>query len=140
MNHHENPGPGAGPRALSNRPFGFAWSVILAAYSLLGLRDGGRIRVWALAAALALALVAAVRPSTLAFANAAWTRTVAVLAAGVNTVVMLAAFFLVVTPAATVLRVCGNDPLRLHAVPAAKTFWLPRAGATFSLTSLRRQF
>jgi hypothetical protein len=35
-------------------------------------------------------------------------------------------FFLVITPAAILLRLFGKDPLRLHYDKSAASYWIPR--------------
>jgi uncharacterized membrane protein len=57
----------------------------------------------------------------------------------VSHVMMLAVFYLVLTPIGISMRLCGRDPMRRRMDRDAKTYWLPRS-ARKDLTSYFRQF
>lgn len=49
-------------------------------------------------------------------------------------------FFVVVTPIGVMMRLAGNDPLRLRLQPDRPSYWLDRAAPTERPTSMTRQF
>ncbi|MDA1052658.1 MAG: SxtJ family membrane protein [Planctomycetota bacterium] len=57
----------------------------------------------------------------------------------VSHVMMLAAFYFVLTPIGLVMRLCGRDPMRRQIDRGAKTHWLPRSNRG-DLKSYFRQF
>ena len=57
----------------------------------------------------------------------------------VSHVMMLAVFFLVLTPIGLAMRLCGRDPMQRQLEPEAKTYWLPRSRRS-DLKSYFRQF
>ncbi len=57
----------------------------------------------------------------------------------VSHVMMLAVFFLVLTPVGLVMRLCGRDPMQRRFDRDAKTYWLPRSSRS-DLKSYFRQY
>jgi predicted MFS family arabinose efflux permease len=57
----------------------------------------------------------------------------------VSHLMMLAAFFLVLTPVGLLMRLCGRDPMQRRFDRDAKTYWLPRPSRS-DLKSYFRQF
>lgn len=57
----------------------------------------------------------------------------------VSHVMMLAVFFLVLTPVGLVMRLCGRDPMQRRFDGEAKSYWLPRPSRG-DLKSYFRQF
>ncbi len=57
----------------------------------------------------------------------------------VSHVMMLAVFFLVLTPVGLVMRLCGRDPMQRRFDRDAKTYWLPRPSRS-DLKSYFRQY
>jgi Saxitoxin biosynthesis operon protein SxtJ len=71
-------------------------------------------------------LAVAIRPAILAPLNRLWFKLGMLLGRVTNPVVMGIIFFLVVTPAAFVLRLMGKDPRRRKFDPAAPSYWIER--------------
>lgn len=130
-------------RMASDRAFGL---VIATAAVLLGLWPALHhkpIRWPALAAASAFALAAALRPPVLHPLNRLWTALAVLLNRVTTPLVCGLLFYLVVTPVAVVLRICGKDPLRLRPDPQSATYWIdrqPEPGGTPPRESMRLQF
>ncbi len=57
----------------------------------------------------------------------------------VSHIMMLAVFYLVLTPIGLVMRLCGHDPLQRQVDREAKTYWLTRTSRQ-DLKSYFRQF
>ncbi len=57
----------------------------------------------------------------------------------VSHIMMLAVFYLVLTPVGLAMRLCGRDPMQRQIDRAAVTYWLPRASAD-DLARYFRQF
>ena len=57
----------------------------------------------------------------------------------VSHVMMLAVYYLVLTPIGLVMRLCGRDPMQRQLDRDAKTYWLPRSTRS-DLKSYFRQF
>lgn len=91
-------------------------------------------QLWPLALASALGAVAAVQPLWLAPAYRLWMR-IGLVLGWINSRIILGIFFFaVITPIGLVMRLLGNDPLRLRADPSLKTYRTPsRARAAQSM-------
>ncbi len=112
---------------MSDRSFGLLLTVALLA---IGLRH---LRVWALADAVAMLIVALAIPSVLRGPKRAWMRLGRLLGASVNPIVLGVLFVFVITPAAWLSRIFGHDPLRLR--PAnLPTYWRERDEAPSNMT------
>jgi len=89
-------------------------------------RDGPAL--WPLLAASAgLVLAALLRPALLEPLNRAWFRLSLLLGRIMTPVVMSVLFFGLITPVALVLRLKGDDPLRLRRRGDERTWWRERA-------------
>ncbi len=87
---------------------------------------GEPVRLWIAAAAAGFLIVAVAHAPLLAPLNRLWTRLALVLHKIMTPIVMGILFFVVLTPIALVMRLCGRDALRLRADPAAPTYWQSR--------------
>ena len=107
------------------RSFGFSVGAVCAALALLELWRG-RVTAASILGGIAVALLvpAALRPSLLRAPSAWWWRLARALGWINSRVLLSACFFLILTPAAVVLRACGRDPLRLKR-PGRGSGWLP---------------
>ena len=136
---HEDFGREVHGRGPSDRNFGFVFTAALLLFGLLPLRHGRPIRVWSLALSAAFLIVTAARPALLHGANLVWTKIGLLLGKVVNPMVTGLLFYLVFTPAATVLRWTGKDFLRLNPDSRAKTYWIQRTAAD-DLSNMSNQF
>jgi hypothetical protein len=127
-------------RTSSDRAFGLVFAAVFLIVGLWPLLDGARPRWWALAVALAFALVAGLRPATLAPLNRLWTRFGLLLHRVVNPVVMGLMFFVVITPFGVVRRLVKGDPLGLRPDPGAASYWIRREPPGPAPETIERQF
>lgn len=125
-------------RTPSDRNFGLTMAAVLVVYSGY-LRLHGRPGSIALAAALAFAALALLRPRLLRLPNVAWTRLGSFLERIVNPIVLGLVFALVITPLALVMRLAGRDPLRRRIDRDATSYWIAREDPPTS-DSWPRQF
>lgn len=111
---------------VSDRAFGFTLAAFFFLLGLLPLLKKGAPRPWALLSGALLALLAMLRPAVLRALKRAWLLLGFGLGLVVNPIVLGLLFFLVITPAAVLLRALGHDPLALHSPPGAPTYWRPK--------------
>jgi hypothetical protein len=84
------------------------------------------IRLWAVVLSGGLLTVSLVSPVLLRPFNRLWTKIGLLLNKLVSPVVTALLFYLVFTPTALLLRLSGQDPLRLRLDKKARTYWIPR--------------
>ena len=121
----------------SERSFGFVFAAVFAIIGLWPLLGGESIRIWALVVAAAFLAAAFLRPQILAVPNRVRTKFGLLLGAIIAPIVMMAVFFLTVTPIALAMRAFGADPLRLKLKPEEKSYWIEREG---EMGSIRNQY
>lgn len=128
-----------GPLA-SDRKFGLVLGLIGVTFSVWPMLHGKNIRVWLLFAALALIVVALLRPTALHRANVSWAQIGVLLGKIVAPLTISAMYALLVIPLAWFLRLSGKDILRLRIDKSAATYWLPRQPGGNSTEQMLRQF
>ena len=124
----------------SNRSFGLVFATVFASVGLLPLFFGGSIRSWALIVAGAFALAACAFPKVMAPLNVLWTKVGLLLHRVVSPIVLGIMFFLVFTPIGLLMRLLGNDPLRLGFDKNARSYWIERTPPGPPPESLKDQF
>jgi len=123
----------------SDRSFGLVFGVvfcIIACWPLLYLESP---RWWALAIAIAFAIVALLRPQLLHQLNLAWLALGRLLHKIVSPLVMGVIFFAIVTPTGWIMRLNGKDLLSLKRRPDQKSYWI-RPEPARSETEMKNQF
>jgi hypothetical protein len=140
MSFHEDLSRQEPQKEFSDRSFGFALTLWLAAIALWPLFGHRQIRWWALLASAVLALTAIAYPSVLHPANRLANRFAFLINQIMNPFVMGLLFHVIVTPTAIVMRVFGKDPLRLRFDVQAPTYWIRREPPGPSPESMSRQF
>jgi predicted membrane metal-binding protein len=123
----------------SDRSFGLVFGVvfcIIACWPLLYLESP---RWWALAIAIAFAIVALLRPQLLYQLNRAWLALGRLLHKIVSPLVMGVIFFAIVTPTGWIMRLNGKDLLSLKRRPDQKSYWI-RPEPARSETEMKNQF
>lgn len=126
--------------ALPNRAFGGLIVVVLLAVSLTGWLYGQGIHGWSLVSAMAVLLIAWLRPSWLTPATRGWLMFGQLLHRIVSPITLGVLFFGVITPMAVVMRLAGRDILLRRFNPAAPSYWVERRPAGPEAASLFRQY
>ena len=124
----------------SDRSFGFVIGTFLVLVAFGPIVRGHAVRLWPLAPAAVLVLVALARPVMLRPLNRLWTRFGLLLSRVMNPVVLGLMFFVVVTPLGWLMRLAGKDSLKLRRDPEARSYWIPRTPAGPLSASMTRQF
>jgi len=136
---HENLQRREKVKASSDRSFGI---VLAAAFALVAvaplLRAPHEARWWAVPIALAFAAVAIGAPKWLAPLNRLWLRLGLFLSSIVSPIVLGLLFYVTLFPIGLLMRVAGNDPLRLRR-GGEKSYWIPR-DPSISASDMKQQF
>lgn len=127
-------------RGASNRNFGFWMTAAFTFFGLWPLRHGAPPRLPFLVAAALFLAFALVRPAALSPLNFLWTRLGLLLGRIADPIVTGLIFFLIVTPAAILLRILGKDPLARRPDPAAPSYWISRIPPGPDPATMNRQF
>ncbi len=114
----------AGPAEL--RKFGLTVGGVLVALGLLFLWRHKPWWPWLLWPGVPLVVLGAALPRTLKWVNVAWMTLALCLGAVMSTVLLVALFYLVVTPIGLVARLAGKDFLSQKLQPGASSYWLRR--------------
>jgi hypothetical protein len=126
--------------APSERKFGLTLGGILALIAAVKLIERSP---WGLLwGALAIALIAGAlwRPRYLAVPNRIWLKLGLVLHRIVNPVIMAILFYGTILPIGVLMRLLGNDPLRLRLDKKAASYWLTRSDERPPSEAMRQQF
>jgi len=123
---HENLHRAQSVEGSSDRAFGLVFAAVFFLVSLWPLLHREGPRWWALAIAAAFACVALVRPVLLARLNRLWMRLGILLGKVVSPIALAILFFVVFVPLGALLRLRGQDPLRLKRDPGAASYWISR--------------
>ena len=113
------------PRS-SERNLGITFAVVLALAGALKLYRGSGAGFYWLVAAGAFLVCAYYWTAPLRPLNAAWHRLGLLLFQVVNPIVMAVVFYTTVMPIGLLMRLLGNDPLRLKFDSAARSYWIER--------------
>lgn len=124
----------------SERTFGLVFAAFFTLISFTPLLHHGHIRIWSLVVAAAFLLVALVVPRILQPLNHLWFLVGKLLHRIVNPVVMGLLFYLVITPAAFLLRLSGKDLLSLKRDQQAASYWVHRTPPGPEPQSLKNMF
>jgi len=124
----------------SDRSFGLVFAGVFVVIGLWPLLRGGVVRPWALGLALALTLLAALRPATLGPGKRLWFWLGMRLHAVVSPLVLAFLYYVTITPVGLLMRRMGKDPLRLKRDPDAPSYWIERHPPGPSPETMRNQF
>lgn len=127
------------PRA-SNRSVGIVLAVVFALIGLWPLISGSTLRLWALAVAAGLLVLALVLPRALTPVAWAWLGLGHLLHIIISPVVLSVLYCIAVVPTGIYLKITGKDPLRLKSDPAASSYWIDRTPPGPDPKSLHQQF
>jgi hypothetical protein len=124
----------------SDRAFGLVFASVFLLIAAWPLVSGLAPRWWAGGLAAAFALIAWLRPASLARLNRLWIGLGLVLGKVVSPIALGIVYFGIVTPIGLVMRLAGKDPLRLRREPGAGTYWMPRHPPGPPPNSMTNQF
>jgi len=124
----------------SDRSFGFVFAAVFALIGCWPLLRLGLPRWWALALAVAFALLALARPQILHPLNLAWLALGRLLHRVISPLIMGMIFFLCVTPIAWIMRFRGKDVLSLARRRDLSTYWITREPQPPASETMKRQF
>jgi predicted membrane metal-binding protein len=124
----------------SEKGFGIVFAVVFLIVALWPLPFGGEVRLWALAVAALLLVIAFAVPRLLSPFNRVWFRFGLLLHKIVNPVIMGLIFFGAVLPTGFLMRLFGKDPLRLGFDREAASYWIDRDPPGPDPSSMRNQF
>ena len=126
-NFHETYSEHDVAKASSERTFGLLFGTLFLLFALKSNARGGRLWPWLLGMGSAVLLVAAARPSALAPLNRMWMALGQLLNRVVSPIILALLFFGVVLPIGLLMRLTGNDALRLKRSAGAKdSDWIAR--------------
>jgi len=112
----------------SERNFGIVFAIVFMIIALWPLvMSGGHVRIWAVAVAVVLTLVAFFLPHVLKWPNKIWFKFGMLLGAIIAPIVMSILYFLAVTPTGIIMRLLRKDLLRTKYDRSADSYWLPRS-------------
>ena len=120
----------------NNRSFGLLFFGVFLLISLWPLIESGQIRIWALIISSIFLILGLINSKILSPFYKAWIRLGIILGKIVAPLVMLAVFFLIVTPIGLILRIFGKDLLKTKKSKLVKTYWILRE----NIKSMDRQF
>lgn len=125
----------------SDRSFGLTMAALFAFIALGPLIRAPHqsVRWWALGVSAFLLVPALARPALLRPLNSLWGRTGLLLYRIVNPVTLGLLFYLAVTPVGLLMRIVGNDPLKLRRDASAVTYWIMRNPSGQSPQSMEQQ-
>jgi hypothetical protein len=129
-----------GPETGSNRNFGLVFTLVFLVIGFAPLYSAAPLRVWSLATAVVIFLIAIASPSLLAPFNKLWGRVGYFLGRVVNPVVLGIMFYGIISPTGLIMRLAGKDPLRLRFDHSGKSYWIPRVPPGPAPDSMKNQF
>jgi len=124
----------------SERGFGLVFAGVFGLIGAWPLIGAHAPRWWALAIAVAFALVAFTKPDLLRGPNRLWFKFGMLLARVVNPLVMGVVFFLAVTPTGWIMRLLGKDVLALRLRREEKSYWIVREPSAPASETMKNQF
>src|SRR5579863_1461566 len=113
-------------REPSDRNFGFVFTAFFLLAGLAPLRRHQPMRLWALGIAVAFLTVTLLSPGVLKPLNRLWMQLGRLLGRVTTPIVTSLLFYLVFAPAGFLMRLLGNDPLRLNFDAQASSYWQER--------------
>ncbi len=115
------------PKMGSERNFGLVFAAVFVILALLPLLHSNKVHWWLLPIAFVFLALAVVAPRMLAPLNRLWFLIGILLGKVVTPLVMSILWFVVVTPVGFLMRLFGNDPLRLKREFTDKSYWITRS-------------
>jgi len=127
-------------RASSNRNFGWVFTAVFLVIALWPLVSGHPPRWLALIFAALFLLITRFAPALLALPKRLWLRFSMLLSRILNPIVLAFLFYVVVTPLGALMRMFGQDSMRLRGGGRGESYWIKRDPPGPKPDSLNNQF
>ena len=124
----------------SDRSFGVVFAIVFALIGAVPLVGGGALRLWALAVAGVILVIAIAAPKILQPANRLWMRFGQLLHRIVTPVILAFVFISTVMPTALVMRLMGKDPMHRKFEPQSSSYWIKRQACEPAPDTMKNQF
>jgi Saxitoxin biosynthesis operon protein SxtJ len=124
----------------SNRSFGIVFTIVFSLLGVWPMLHGTGPRWWACGIAICFAVTATLKPSILAVPNRLWLKFGLLLGKIVSPVALAILFYGAILPIGLLMRLTGNDPLRLRKEPESKSYWISRTPPGPAPDSMNNQF
>ena len=119
------------------KKFGYLFAILFLVIGLWPLLNFNELRIWALLVALTLVFITLFKTSILKPLNIFWIKLGSFLGKIISPLVMLAVYFLVLTPVSLIVRLFGKDLLNLKFSNKVNSYWIKRKKEP---GSMNRQF
>ena len=139
-NFHESFDGHGEVRSSTNRSFGLTFFAVFLLISILPLLHHNHPRYWLLNAAAGILVVLLIRPSWLTIPNKYWTRLGLLLGKVMTPIVLGIMFYVLLTPMALMIRICGKDLLSMKLSKKLPSYWVNRTPPGPEPESLKNQF
>jgi len=123
-----------------DRSFGLVFTAFFVLLGLWPMVHNRRVRIWALGLSMPFLLSALAFPRVLGPLNIIWTQLGKLLAKVTNPLITGLMFYLIFAPTGVILRLLGNDLLRMKYDRGSATYWIRRDPAGLGSESMRNQF
>jgi len=127
-------------KSSSDRSFGLVFAGFFVLLGGLSVYNGGQRWEFCFPLGILFGILALMAPQVLAPLNRVWAKIGRLLHAIVSPVVVGLLFCVCITPIGFLMRLFGNDPLRLRFEPDAQSYWIPREPPGPSSDSFKNQF
>ena len=116
---------GAKHKRLSDRAFGLAFATLFLLMFVVGSFFFERKRIWALPVSAGFGLIALLAPGVLMPLNRVWTMIGEKITVGLNLILLLVSYALVIVPLGLIMKLRHRDALRLSPPSGQATYWTP---------------
>ncbi len=123
-----------------NRVFGLVMAGCFGALALARFIWAGSVSWWVIGAGLGFLMAGLVVPAWLEPVRVAWTKLATLLGRVNSRVLLTVVFAALITPLALVLRLMGQQPIRLEFRGDLESYWHSRKPEEFEAMRMERQF
>jgi hypothetical protein len=127
-------------KASSNRNFGWVFTAAFLFIALWPLVSGHPPRWWALIVAALFLVITRFAPAFLALPKRLWLRFSRLLSRIISPIILAFIFYVIVTPLGALMRMFGQDSLRLRSNRGGESYWIKRDPPGPNPNSLNNQF
>jgi hypothetical protein len=125
---------------LTNRRFGFVFTLVFTAIGFAPLLRHHELRLWALVVAFCLCVTAFVKPWILEPANRLWARATNVIQSAIAMAALFLCYVIGVLMVALVLRLLKKDLLHRRFEPSNVSYWIVRTDRNRGGAGMENQF